>query len=64
MRSSETNGATTNVGDGGGGASTAADVRIESLGQEIGVECADEKPRGWFTRLARWYLARRVERRK
>lgn len=37
------------------------EVRIEALGQEMGVQCADEKPRGgWFTRLARWYLARRV----
>jgi hypothetical protein len=35
------------------------DVLIKSLGQEIGVRADEEKPRGWFTRLARWYLARR-----
>jgi len=37
-----------------------ADVRIESLGEEIGVKGGEARPRGWFTRLARWYLARRV----
>ena len=37
----------------------ADDVRIETLGQEIGVRSEEPKPRGWFTRLAGWYLARR-----
>ena len=40
--------------------SAGEDVRIESLGEEIGVRAGETPPRGWFTRLARWYLARRV----
>jgi len=36
------------------------DVRIESLGEEIGIVSSEIKPRGWFTRLARRYLAKRV----
>ncbi len=39
------------------------DVRIESLGKEIGVRAGEEAPRGWFTKLARWYLARRFAKR-
>ncbi len=39
------------------------DVRIESLGEGIGVTSGEAQPSGWFTRLARWYLARRVARR-
>ena len=38
------------------------DIRIESLGQEIGVRSGEAQPSGWFTRLARWYLARRFAR--
>jgi hypothetical protein len=40
--------------------SAANEVRIESLGEQIGIESVATEPRGWFTRLARWYLARRV----
>ncbi len=36
------------------------EVRIESLGEEIGIVSSEAKPRGWFTRLARRYLAKRV----
>jgi hypothetical protein len=45
------------VADGAG----SGDVRIESLGEEIGVRSGEGKrPGGWFLRLARWYLSRRV----
>jgi hypothetical protein len=37
-----------------------ANGEIESLGAGVGVHAAKEKPRGWFTKLAKWYLARRV----
>jgi hypothetical protein len=45
------------VGGGGDG-----DVRIEALGEEIGVRSGEQRPPGWFLRLARWYLGRRVRR--
>jgi hypothetical protein len=50
------------------GASSAAvaadnDVKLESLGKEFGVRSDEGASRGWFTRLARWYLARRIAKR-
>jgi hypothetical protein len=41
----------------------ADDERVETLGRGIGVKLEAHEPRGWFTKLARWYLARRFERR-
>jgi hypothetical protein len=43
-----------------GSSGAEADVRIESLGERFGVAAGERKPRGWFTRLARRYLAKRV----
>jgi hypothetical protein len=41
------------------------EVRVEELSEGIGVRSGETaKPRGWFTRLARWYLARCVSRRE
>ncbi|MGO8998250.1 MAG: hypothetical protein ACLQVI_33435 [Polyangiaceae bacterium] len=49
----------TNGAPSGAVAEAGDDVRIESLGKGIGVRLQESEPRGWFTKLARWYLARR-----
>ena len=49
----------TSSANGAAAADAADEIRIESLGQEIGVRSAEARPGGWFTRLARWYLGRR-----
>jgi hypothetical protein len=46
--------------------SSGAEVHVEALGEGIGVHAGEDaaKQRGWFTKLARWYLARCVAKRE
>jgi hypothetical protein len=58
------NGSAASTGPGDAGEREGGEHKhLESLGQGIGVRVQEAAPRGWFTKLARWYLGRRFAKR-